>query len=72
MEKRRNFYKILGILFIIIGITFYITPVPGTTLLTVTGFVLLMGKDRTACFLKRVLGEKGFKFFKIERIFEKF
>ncbi|MFH1201068.1 MAG: hypothetical protein V1484_01930 [bacterium] len=72
MKEQGNFYKILGILFIVVGVVFYITPVPGTTLLIVTGFVLLMGKNRTLHFLKKVLGEKIFKFLKLERVIEKF
>jgi len=72
MKEWKKLHIALGILFIVVGITFYITPIPGTTLLIITGFIWLMGKDRTACFLKRVLGEKIFNFFKIESIIEKF
>jgi len=72
MKEWKKLHIVLGILFIVVGITFYITPIPGTTLLIITGFVWLMGKDKTVYFLKKVLGEKGFKFFKIERIIEKF
>lgn len=72
MKEWKKLHIILGILFIIVGITFYITPLPGTTFLIVLGFIWLMGKNRTLFFLKKILGEKVFKFLKLEQIVEKF
>ncbi|MBU0998781.1 hypothetical protein KKG24_00510 [Patescibacteria group bacterium] len=71
MKEWKKLHIILGILFIIVGVTFYITPIPGTTLLIVLGFIWLMGKDRTSYFLKKILGEKVFGFLKLEQVIEK-
>jgi hypothetical protein len=71
MEKLENFHKILGALFIITGVIFWITPIPGTTLLIILGFVWLVGKNKTSYFLKEVLGKKIFKFLKVERVVKK-
>ncbi|MFA6602138.1 MAG: hypothetical protein WCT02_04790, partial [Candidatus Paceibacterota bacterium] len=61
----------LGALFIITGVIFWITPIPGTTLLIILGFVWLVGKNKTSYFLKEVLGKKIFKFLKVERVVKK-
>lgn len=66
-----NFHKILGILFIITGVIFWITPIPGTTLLIILGFVWLIGKNRTTYFLKEILGKKVFKFLKVRSVVKK-
>jgi hypothetical protein len=71
MEKWEYFHKILGIIFIVIGIIFYPTPIPGTTALIILGFILLIGKKRTSYFLKEVLSEKMFKFLKIKNLIKK-
>lgn len=71
MKEWRKLHIILGIIFILVGITFYLTPIPGTTLLIVLGFIWIMGKERTLFFLKKVLGEKVFKSLKLEQVIEK-
>lgn len=71
MKKLENFHKILGALFIITGVIFWITPIPGTTLLIILGFVWLVGKNKTTYFLKEVLGKKVFKFLKIRSVVKK-
>ena len=67
----KNIHKIIGIIFITIGIIFYPTPVPGTTALAILGFVWFMGKDRTLIFLKRVLNKNIFKKLQIKSIIKK-
>jgi hypothetical protein len=71
VRKLENFHKILGLLFIITGVVFWITPIPGTTLLIILGFVWLAGKNKTLFFLKEVLGKKVFKLLKVERVVKK-
>ncbi|MBP9748112.1 MAG: hypothetical protein KBD17_00575 [Candidatus Pacebacteria bacterium] len=71
MKKLENFHKILGLLFIITGVIFWLTPVPGTTLLIILGFVWLIGKYKTSHFLKDILGKKIFKFLKIKQVVKK-
>ncbi len=66
------FHKILGIIFITIGVFFYITPLPGTTFLIIVGFILLVGEKRTKYFLKEILGRKIFKFLQINKIVKKY
>jgi hypothetical protein len=39
MKRWEIFHKILGIVFVIAGLASYPTPVPGSTLLIVLGFV---------------------------------
>lgn len=70
-NKKEIIHKILGIIFIIVGVIFYITPIPGTTFLIIIGFVLLIGEKRTLHFLKRILGDKIFKSLKIKSIVKK-
>lgn len=72
MKEENSFHKILGVIFIVIGILFYITPLPGTTFLIIVGFILLVGEKRTKHFLKEVLGKKIFKFLKINKIVKKY
>ena len=72
MRNLENFHKILGALFIVVGIIFWITPIPGTTLLIILGFVWLLGKNRTSHFLKEILGKKIFKFLKIRNVVKNF
>jgi len=67
----KKFHRILGALFIAVGVIFWITPIPGTTLLIILGFVWLVGKNRTLYFLKEVLGKKIFEFLKVRRIIKK-
>jgi len=67
----KNFHKILGILFIFFGIVFYITPIPGTTLLIIIGLIWLLGEKRTLYFLKELLGKKLFNFLKIKKEIKK-
>ena len=60
-------HKILGVIFIIIGILFYLTPLPGTTFLIILGCVLFIGKNKTLVFFKKILNNKTFKFLKIKK-----
>lgn len=64
-------HKILGVIFIIFGLIFYITPVPGTTVLIILGFIFLIGKKRTLHFFNEVLSKKLFKLLKIKKIIKK-
>ncbi len=65
------FYKIFGVILIIIGIIFYVTPIPGTTLLIILGLIWLVGKRRTLYFLKEILGNKIFRRFRIKKVVDK-
>lgn len=67
----KNIHKIIGIFFIIIGILLYPTPIPGTTILAVLGFVWFMGKDKTLVFLKKILSKNIFRKFKIKSLIKK-
>lgn len=67
-EKDKYHNKVLGVIFIIIGIIFYITPIPGTTFLIILGCVMFIGKNKTLNFFKRILSSKTFKFLKIKKI----
>ncbi|MFA6257833.1 MAG: hypothetical protein WC671_02360 [Candidatus Paceibacterota bacterium] len=71
MKKWEYFHKICGIIFILIGIITYLTPVPGSTLLIILGCIWLIGKKRTSYFLKEVLGKKIFNFLKIKILVKK-
>jgi chromate transport protein ChrA len=71
MNKSTKIHKILGIIFIFIGIILYPTPIPGSTLLVVLGFIWIIGKKRTLHFLKEKLNKKLFKFLKIKKIIKK-
>ena len=71
MNKTKNLHKILGIMFIIIGVILYPTPMPGTTILVVLGFVWFIGKDRTLLFFKKVFNKKMFKLLKVKNIVKK-
>lgn len=71
MKESRTFHKILGILFITFGIIFYLTPVPGTTILIILGFVFIIGKKRTLYFFNEFLSKKVFKLLKIRKIIKK-
>jgi len=71
-DKYETFHKILGIVFISIGVIFYITPLPGTTILIIIGFILLIGEKRTKHFLKEILGKKVFKYLKINKIIKRY
>lgn len=70
-DKLKHFHKVFGIIFIIIGIIFYPTPVPGTTLLILVGFVWFIGKKKTIESFRSVLSHKAFNFLKIKKIVEK-
>lgn len=67
-EKNKYYHKVLGVIFIIIGIIFYLTPIPGTTFLIILGFVLFIGKNKTLDFFKKILSSKTLKFLKIKKI----
>jgi uncharacterized membrane protein YbaN (DUF454 family) len=71
MKGWELFHKIIGVLFILIGVVFYFTPLPGTTLLIIIGFIWLVGKNKTIHFTKEILGKKLFKSLKIKWAFEK-
>jgi hypothetical protein len=67
----KTLHKILGIVCIIVGAILYITPMPGTSLLIIFGFILLMGKTRTLYFFKEILGGRLFKFLKVKQLIKK-
>ena len=67
----KHFHKIFGIIFIAIGVIFYPTPIPGTTLLILIGFVWFIGKKKTIESFKHVLSHKAFNFLKIKKIVSK-
>ena len=71
MSLWKILHKIIGVLLIILGLTSYVFPAPGSTLLVSIGFVWLMGKDRTLYFLREILGKKIFKSLKIKSIVRK-
>lgn len=71
MKESRTFHKILGITFIITGVILYPTPIPGTTVLVILGFVWFIGKDRTLLFFKKVFNKKMFKLLKVKSIVKK-
>lgn len=71
MEEKINFHKVLGAIFVLLGLIFYPTPVPGTTLLLILGLVFLFGKKRTLRLLKEHLNKKIFKSLKIKSIMKK-
>ncbi|HBA45781.1 hypothetical protein A2W67_01725 [Candidatus Nomurabacteria bacterium RIFCSPLOWO2_02_40_28] len=71
MKKWHPFHKVLGALFLITGVIFYITPIPGTTLLIILGLVWLIGKNRTSYFFKEILGKKVFKFLRLGKLIKK-
>jgi uncharacterized membrane protein HdeD (DUF308 family) len=64
-------HHLLGAILIILGILLYLTPIPGTTLLILIGFVWLLGGHRATHFFKRVLGKKAFKSMKVESVIKK-
>lgn len=64
-------HRIIGILLILVGLTFYVFSAPGSTLLVVLGFVWLVGKNKTLLFLRKILGEKIFKSLKEKDILNK-
>lgn len=70
-SKFKHFHKVFGIIFIIIGIIFYPTPAPGTTLLILVGFIWFMGKKKTIESFKNVLSHKMFNFLKIKKLVSK-
>jgi len=71
MKKWHPFHKVLGTLFLITGVIFYITPIPGTTLLIILGLVWLIGKNRTTYFFKEIMGKKVFKFLRLGKLIKK-
>ena len=71
MKKWHPFHKVLGTLFLITGVIFYITPIPGTTLLIILGLVWLVGKNRTSYFFKEIMGKKVFKFLRLGKLIKK-
>jgi hypothetical protein len=71
MKEYKIFHKILGVLFIFIGIISYLIPVPGSTLLVVLGFIWLVGKNKTLYFFREILGKRIFKFLKIKKVIKK-
>ncbi len=71
MNEWKNYHKAIGVIFIGTGIIFYPTPIPGTTILIILGFVWLIGKKRTLNFLHEVLNKKIFNFLKVKSIIKK-
>lgn len=71
MNDWKHFHKVVGIIFIVIGVILYPTPTPGTTLLILLGFVWILGKNRTLNFFKGIFSRKMFKFLKIKSIVKK-
>ena len=71
MKESKIFHKTLGIIFITFGIIFYLTPVPGTTILIILGFIFLIGKKKTLNFFKRIFSHKMFNKLRIKKIVEK-
>lgn len=67
-ERSIKVHKILGIIFIIVGIVFYFTPMPGTTFLIILGFIWYKGKKKTTAFLKEVFSKKMYESLKIKNI----
>lgn len=70
-NKQNNIHKVLGATFIIIGVVLYPTPIPGTTILAVLGFIWFMGKNKTLVFLKSLLNKSIFKKLQIKNIIKK-
>lgn len=71
MKKIHDFHKILGLLLIVAGIIFYFTPVPGTTMMIIVGFIWVLGKTKARHLLKKILGHRMFKFLKIQKLIKK-
>ena len=71
IKQRDNVHKTLGIILIITGVILYPTPIPGTTVLIVLGFIWFMGKNKTLSFLNKILNKKVFKLLKIRSIVKK-
>ncbi|MFA6354990.1 MAG: hypothetical protein WCW65_01015 [Candidatus Paceibacterota bacterium] len=71
MEEKVKFHKFLGAIFILVGLTFYPTPIPGTTILIIMGLILVFGKRKTLVLLKEHLNKKVFKYLRINKIFKK-
>jgi len=71
VNKSVIFHKILGFIFITFGLIFYLTPIPGTTILIVAGFVFLIGKKKTLNFFKRILSHKMFNKLRVKSIIKK-
>ena len=71
MREKINFHKVLGSIFILIGLIFYTTPVPGTTFLIILGLIFLFGKKKTLYLLKDHLNKKVFKSLRIKSIIKK-
>ncbi len=71
MDKWKIFHKVLGVIFIVVGIISYITPIPGSTLLIILGTIWLIGKKRTLHFFREFLGKKVFKSLRIKKVVEK-
>lgn len=71
MKNWLTFHKIVGILFILIGVVSYPTPIPGSTILIMLGFIWIIGKNKTISFFKKHLTKKIFKSLKINRVVKK-
>jgi uncharacterized membrane protein HdeD (DUF308 family) len=71
MKKHKLTSEILGIVLIFIGIIFYLTPIPGTTVLIILGLVWVIGVEKTMSFFKKHLSKENFKRFKIRSIIRK-
>ncbi len=68
MKDKITFHKILGMVFIIFGIIMYPTPIPGTSILILLGFVWFMGKRKTISYLRHILSRKAFAFLHVKEI----
>ena len=71
MEEKVTVHKVLGAIFVLVGLIFYPTPIPGTTFLIILGLIFLFGKKKTLHLLKNHLNKKVFKFLRIKSIMKK-
>jgi uncharacterized membrane protein HdeD (DUF308 family) len=71
MKKHKYLYELLGVLFIIIGVVLYPTPIPGTTLIIILGLIFIIGKNKTLYLLKKHLNKDFLRSLKIDKIIKK-
>lgn len=73
ISKKQSGYlnKIFGTIFIIIGIIFYFTPIPGTTALIILGFIWFIGPKKTLSFLNKHLSKENIKRLRIKLLVKK-
>ena len=70
-KKWKIFYKTLGFIFIVVGVSLYWTPVPGTTILIILGLEWFIGKSKTLSFFKENLNKKVFRYLRLGAIIKK-